>query len=181
MEYQSSYNSIAQEIPGFSEYLISEDGRVWSLEYQGKPREIPLRLKHDIDKREGGGYRRVTLFKSGKRYRQTVHSLVLLTFVGPRPNGFVVRHLDGNPANNTLANLAYGTSADNKQDSIRHGTAVKGSRQHCAKLNEVSARYVKALTAEPRPYSDKLIASWFNVSPSAVWKVRTGRSWAHLW
>ena len=31
-----------------------------------------------------------------------IHHLVLLTFVGPRPEGMEVRHLDGDPLNNTL-------------------------------------------------------------------------------
>jgi hypothetical protein len=60
-----------------------------------------------------------------------VHSLVILAFVGPRPDGEQVRHLNGNPADNRLTNLAYGTQSQNQQDSLRHGTHAQAAKTHC--------------------------------------------------
>jgi hypothetical protein len=68
-----------------------------------------------------GGYWRVTLAVGEDRSLSRIHSLVLLTFVGVRPEGELARHLDGNPANNTLSNLAYGTPRDNVIDIYRYG------------------------------------------------------------
>ncbi len=52
-----------------------------------------------------------------------VHVLVALTFIGPRPDGQDVRHLDGNPTNNRADNLAYGTRTENILDVYRIGKA----------------------------------------------------------
>jgi hypothetical protein len=38
-----------------------------------------------------------------------IHQAVALHFLGPRPSGYVVRHLDGNRYNNHVSNLCYGT------------------------------------------------------------------------
>ena len=54
--------------------------------------------------------------------KMSVGECVLSSFVGPRPRGMVVRHLDGNPRNNHLDNLAWGTQSANMRDAVRHGT-----------------------------------------------------------
>lgn len=60
--------------------------------------------------------------------------LVAKTFIGPRPEGHQVRHLDCNKVNNWVGNLAYGTPKENIADSIALGVHIEGSRVHCAKL-----------------------------------------------
>lgn len=59
----------------------------------------------------------VVLLKK-KRY---VHQLVAETFLGPRPEGAVIRHLDGNKYNSAVSNLAYASKALNEQDKVYHG------------------------------------------------------------
>lgn len=60
-----------------------------------------------------------------------VHHLVLAAFVGPRPDGAVTRHLDGDELNNALANLVYGTPGENMHDVVRHGRHVWANRTQC--------------------------------------------------
>ena len=60
------------------------------------------------------GYRAV-FFQSGTIL---VHDLVMRTFVGPRPEGMVIDHLDGNKEENKLTNLEYVTSGVNNQRAI---------------------------------------------------------------
>ena len=60
-----------------------------------------------------------------------MHMLVLLAFSGPRNDGLQTRHMDGNPANNTLSNLRYGTAKQNIQDQLVHGTHSTASNTHC--------------------------------------------------
>lgn len=115
-------------VPGYEGlYEVSSIGRVKSL-----PR---LRVKGGIMKlrpgNKSGCYLAVALSKHDVRVVHYVHYLVLLAFVGPRPEGLEVRHLDGNDLNNTLGNLAYGTSAENKADVLRHGRHHLGNRTHC--------------------------------------------------
>jgi hypothetical protein len=116
-------------VPGFDGYEVSDEGQVRSHR-----RSAPRIIVGGLNEK---GYRLVSLFAGSKSTRRTqaVHALVLSAFVGPRPEGQQVRHLDGNPANNSLANLAYGTAAENKQDAIRHGT--QGQRwTHCIRGHE---------------------------------------------
>lgn len=68
-----------------------------------------------------GGYLRVTLTVGENRELIRIHSLIMLTFVGIRPVCELVRHLDGNPKNNNLENLAYGTPRANVIDVYRYG------------------------------------------------------------
>lgn len=51
-----------------------------------------------------------------------VHHLVLETFVSNCPDGMNCRHLDGDPSNNALSNLAWGTQSEQVADKKAHGT-----------------------------------------------------------
>ena len=62
------------------------------------------------------------IFVRGKK--RYIHQLVLEGFVGKRENGLETRHLDGNPANNQLSNLVWGTRQENQFDRLRHGTLI---------------------------------------------------------
>jgi hypothetical protein len=114
-------------------YAVSDWGRVRSFRRSGrgqllKPHTIP-----------GAGYQRVTLSRPGEPRRErkyaTIHQLVMLTFVGPRPEGLEVCHWDGDPANNQLSNLRYGTRSANREDARRHGTLGGGPRLHLRKTH----------------------------------------------
>lgn len=48
---------------------------------------------------------------------QYVHELVAEAFIGPRPSGMVVDHIDRNPRNNAPSNLRYVSVADNTRNS----------------------------------------------------------------
>jgi hypothetical protein len=61
-------------------------------------------------------------------------------FVGLRPKGLETRHLDGDPSNNQLSNLAYGTSSENHLDMVRHGTHAFSSRTHCDQGHEYTIK-----------------------------------------
>lgn len=71
------------------------------------------------------GYETVCL---GRGNRRLVHRLVAEAFI-PNPNNLpLVRHLDDNPRNNRVENLAWGTQTDNMQDCVRHGRLVGNTR-----------------------------------------------------
>lgn len=114
-------------IPNHENYLVSDDGRVRN----SKGRELSGR---DI----GSGHLQVALYTNGKRRDRQVHRMVLAAFVGPCPEGHEVRHLNGVPGDNRLVNLAYGTSAENKQDMLRHGTHPEARKTHCPHGHEYS-------------------------------------------
>lgn len=115
-------------IPGYEgRYDVSDLGRVRSwLQCRGTP--VPRILKA----RPGSnGYLSFCLSKFGRQVDERLHALVLLAFVGPRPEGKQRRHRDGDQLNNTLANLTYGTKSENELDRVRHGTHNNSSKTEC--------------------------------------------------
>lgn len=119
-------------IPGASgRYEASSAGRIRSL-IGSAPRVLKANLT-------SSGYLSLALSRSpGISKSETVHSLVAQAFLGPRPGGADVRHLDGNRRNNHVSNLAYGTRSENIQDSVRHGTHPQASKTHCKQRHEYS-------------------------------------------
>lgn len=75
------------------------------------------------------GYRTVNI----KGRPRTVHSLVLAAFIGPRPKGACVRHLNDVRHDNRLANLTYGSYRDNSQDALRNSRYPHQDRYTCPK------------------------------------------------
>lgn len=95
-------------------YEVSNLGRVRSHCRPGHP--IMLRPYPNRQ-----GYLRVALMVGGGRGRTVfVHRLVGPAFLGEMPAGLQTRHLDGNPANNRVDNLKYGTGSENTADRLRH-------------------------------------------------------------
>lgn len=122
-------------VPGFvGRYEVSDQGRLRSsIPYRG---ESGIRLRRLV--RNGGG--RVSCWLSPgdgePPQMHTIHSIVLLAFIGPRPDGMDIRHLDGDPTNNRLANLKYGTKSENSFDAVRHGTHNNARKTHCIRGHE---------------------------------------------
>ena len=82
------------------------------------------------------GYLRVAL---GRHVYRRLHNLVLLAFVGPRPDGMEeIRHLNGIRTDNRLENLVYGTRSENQLDTVRHGRNQNSNKTHCCRGHELS-------------------------------------------
>jgi hypothetical protein len=114
-------------IPGYeSNYHVSDGGQVKSLPRNttrgGILRPAPSKQP---------GYPSVVLWRDGKQRTFKVHQLVAAAFLGPRPDGMEVRHLNGDRLDCRLANLRYGTRAENAQDTIDHGRNRNVEKTHC--------------------------------------------------
>jgi hypothetical protein len=72
------------------------------------------------------------------RYEFAVHRLVAEIWLpDPLPGQIQVRHLNGDPFDNRLENLAWGTARDNAEDRMRHGRGVlKDQKTHCINGHE---------------------------------------------
>ena len=113
------------------EYEVSNLGRVRSFVRGGAHILATWQTQTGHLKVRVGGRRE----KAG-RY---VHQLVLEAFVGPRPLGMVTRHLNGEPTDNRVDNLAWGTRSQNNLDSVRHGTHPEARKTHCKRGHEFTA------------------------------------------
>lgn len=97
-------------------YYASEQGYIWGPGRYGNGKI----LKPTPDRT---GHLYVTICVGGEQIRKYVHRLIAEAFISNPMNYPIVRHLDDDPSNNHVDNLAWGTSADNVRDSIRNGTA----------------------------------------------------------
>jgi protein gp37 len=146
-----------EDYPG---YMVSNFGRVKG------PRAI---LKGDAGEQ---GHVRVQI---GSPYnKKLVHRLVLEAFVGPPPSPNAQgRHLDGNPGNNRLDNLCWGTQSDNWVDSKRHKT-----HRRYSKLREDDVAAIKRRASSGESFAS--IASVYDISATQVSNVVHGRQWKQL-
>jgi hypothetical protein len=152
-------NEIWRDVVGFEEsYQVSNIGRVRSKSRILKPVCIT------------GGYLAVSL---GYNKQRTVHRLVAAAFFGSSTQ--MVLHKDGDRQNNTVQNLYYGDGFDNAADAIRHGTQVRGERQHAAKLTEDDVRLIRNSSASQVELSRQL-----NVTQSCISLIRNKKSWKHV-
>ena len=124
------------------------------------------------------GYPMVNLCRGGSCRAALVHRLVLESFVGPCPDGMECRHIDGNRLNPRLANLAWGTSAENSADTRRHGWDQRGQRGSNASLTleQVLDDVLPSLQAGETQQS---IASRLGITQGTISRIACGKSWSN--
>ena len=132
------------------------------------------------------GHLRVSLRKKGHQKTYYVHYLVLITFVGPRPEGKVCRHYpDRNPSNNRVENLRWGTTQENSEDMVAHGTSTKG-RHFNQGENHGNSRFVESEVRKIRDlyfsgnYTIDQIAKLEKASFTAIRCIIRRVTWKHI-
>jgi len=153
-------------------YYADENGNICSTR-SGSPLILSKRLHN--------GYFRVNIFLKGKPkvpITIPVHTLVLMAFVGERPDGMVCRHLNGNALDNRLSNLRWGTPRENMQDAIQHGTAAclrHGEQAIASKLKLVDILEIRQQHSNGQPQKD--IAEAFGISQHHVSDIVHKKTW----
>ncbi len=108
-----------EQVKGFSRYLISTDGQVYSIDNDRI-------IKPNVN---SSGYIRVPLYNDENEYKQTlVHRLVYMAHKGAIPKGMQINHKDENKTNNCIENLEvvtpkqnvlYGSANDRRKESVK--------------------------------------------------------------
>lgn len=114
----------------------------------------------------------------GARNTKKVHRLVLETFVGPCPAGHECLHADGNPANNRLDNLRWGTRLDNRADMRAHAQLYR-RRQGATWLSEETIRAIKRELSAPERPTQKILARKYGVHVNTICNIN--RKYTHKW
>ena len=161
-----------KSIPGYPDYSITKDGKVWS-----HLRRIWRRLKLDRD-----GYFQVDLRRGRRRIFSGVHRLVLQTFVGPCPKGMQCRHLNGIRTDNSLENLCWGTLKENMRDRELHGNTfhAQGEKHGASKLTEQDVRMIIYMYRTGL-FLQREIAEIYKIGRELVSKIVLGKRWKHLY
>lgn len=128
-----------RQCPGVPGYEVSSDGRIRSV-----PRIVIFKNGHQKSVKGCErktflvkGYRHLALGVDGKKRNFYVHLLVCEAFHGPRPSPVhEARHLNGDPLDNSAANLTWGTKRENALDTVRHGRNPWANKTHCPQGHE---------------------------------------------
>ena len=159
-------------IPSFPMYEITTSGKIWSKKHH----------KYLQFNKQRGKYLLVDLW-NGKRFPCKVHRLVLETYIGPCPRGMECRHLNGNPSDNRLENLKWGTRSENMQDAVRHGTIGKsslgkfGEEHPSSKLSDADRRLIFSAYHDGA-YTQQELADLFGVSQHCTKTIVNNEKWA---
>ena len=125
---------IWKPVPGYEgRYEVSDIGRVRSLDRavicMGEIKGAYVSRKKGRVLRPGPsnyGHLSVVL---GRGKTRMVHELVLRAFVGDPPDKHECCHNNGDPTDNRLSNLRWGTRSENIRDAINHGTWMTDARR----------------------------------------------------
>ena len=124
---------VEKEVPGHPHIVVRSDGTAYSkgryVLRNGKEMHVPGReLKGS---RHDSGHISLSVSKGGVPKKEYLHRLMYLAFKGDIPDGMEVRHLDGDPSNNRISNLAIGDRASQRRDDVRNGVHPQARKTHC--------------------------------------------------
>lgn len=121
-------------------YEISEDGRIFRNAKSKKQIKIFLDMHH-TDK----GYYTAFIHFKGKVTRCTIHKLVAECWLGDKPEGLQVDHIDRNTHNNHYTNLRYVTQSEQMKNRVLSDRLIAIATSNC--LNYTLTKVAKPVTA----------------------------------
>lgn len=169
-DWFATSTTVWKTIPNFTNYEVSEFGEIrrsihtnpksrgWSKK---KPGEILAGAKKKL-------YTSYILVRDdGKYCTISAHSIVAITFHGPRPTGKLALHKDDNKKNNHYKNIYWGTQKQNNADMHRNGNALLGEKHPNCTIPDSTVSEIRDLYATGR-FSQQAIADKFGITQSAV-------------
>ena len=164
-------------IKDYPDYAVSDHGRVKRIT-PGASRACPGKvLKSPVNSH---GYRQIGVYRDKKRKVFRVHGLVASAFIGNRPIGLTVNHIDGNKLNNNASNLEYCTPSENMNHALALGLiSHKGERNPTAKLTEGNVVDIRKLWKTGK-YTQREIGQMFHVVRTTIGLIVTRKRWSHI-
>ena len=165
MKLKVPNKEVWKPVKGTQVYFVSNFGRVKSVK-NGKERIIKLF--------SGGNYLSCNMYFKGKQKTIPTHLAVAEAFLGERPDGCVVNHIDGNKFNNNVDNLEYITYSDNTNHAFDNGLSVSGEQHPNSTLSNADVVLMKLLSASG--YTSKELSEKFGVNQRTVNRIKNGQS-----
>jgi len=93
-------------VPGYLEYIITIDGRIYSIRQLGRPRKDGKNQKKfkKLSVKDNNGYFYIKL-RGEKNIRMPIHRIMAMTFLSEFKTDLDVHHIDGDRKNNKINNL----------------------------------------------------------------------------
>jgi hypothetical protein len=159
--------------PVYDDYEIKENGDVYSLKFNRRKKLTPVT--------SGNGYKYVNICHLGKPKPMHIHRLVAMQYLPSQPSPkHEIRHLDGNPLNNNVDNLMWGTKAENVNDKIRHGRSTRGERHGMSRLTKGQVLRIKLLKGMVEHGYWTKLADALGVHRVTIYHVLYGQTWGWL-
>lgn len=126
----------------------------------------------------GKGYIRVQFSRDGYTETHLAHKIVAEAFFGPRPDGHHIDHINGDKADNSVANLRYCTAKENVAFTRDRGAIASGERNGAAALTTEQVALIRKQHATGGRYwgADEL-ARQFGVATSTVTRAALGKTY----
>lgn len=180
MEINSLEGEIWKEIPNFSNYMVSNKGRVFAKEriVGNRYRGIIVKKSKLLSLSNCLGYLICRLVDDkGKVHFCRVHRLVALAFIPNPENKPHINHKDGVKNNNVLENLEWCTDLENSQHAWSMGLMPCGEKLKKSKLKESD---VISIRTTERDISLSKLAKKYGVSFQTISQIKNNKIWNHL-
>ncbi len=165
-------------LPSSPSYDISNLGNVRSWVYRQDPTQRSKNPRLIKGAFNSAGYRTCSIWRAPRTNKtRTIHALVMEAWVGPRPKGMEVAHLNGDSHDNRLENLRYVTHLENEGHKAEHGTKALGSTVNGAIMAEWQVAEIRYLSSKGISGVD--IGRLFGVSHKYVSQINAV-GWPHV-
>lgn len=151
-DYEGIYQvSNLGRVRSIDRYLLQSNGAI--RHYEGRV----LKGGHDAT-----GRKQYSLYVNQKYVNKRPWILVAEAFIGERPEGYHVCHIDGDHTNNKLTNLRYDTARENAIDFYRYGSKNPNGKLTIEQVLEIRKLY------DTGNYSYNKLGEKFNIGKSMV-------------
>lgn len=147
------------EIPGAAGYKISNFGNVIGM--LGGKYKTPVNHK---------GYPMIRI--PARKFCQSLHKVVADLFIGPRPEGMQINHIDGNKLNSRWDNLEYISCKDNINHAINLGLRERKANLKTGMFDKTQLAVIRHCFAAG--FGNQEISRHFRCHHSTISKIRTG-------
>ena len=162
------------DIPGFTGYGASRDGRIWSRKRVGGQGSLQREWR-ELKQANVRGYGQVGAHGDDGHLESRVHRLIAITFIGPIPKNMEINHKNGNKRDNSVENLEIVTHQENMVHSLITGIRVPahGEKHHWSKISDAKVLEIKTLY-ESGHYTQRELAKMFGVAQSHIGRLARG-------
>jgi hypothetical protein len=150
-------------------YELRDDLELYNIKRNRK-------LAKPLDK---DGYVRYGLYISGVKRGAHLHKLVAHKYHGPRPEGMVINHKDGNKLNNHPNNLEYITALENTAHAKENGLIPSGFDTHGSKLTVEKLLTIYTMYLSGKPVR-KNVSHHFGLSNQGIVRICQGQCYGEI-
>lgn len=177
-----------KEVKGFPDYLISNNGRLWSkTKIVSRPKGKYLKkgkiMKLHDDTR---GYLTANLINGNVRKNYKIHRLVAENFIENPEEKREVNHINGIKDDNRVSNLEWVTSKENKKHAWniglykkQNGLKFSGEKNGFSKLNDQTVKEIRRIY-KSGGISQKELGIKYNTSQTQIFYIVNRITWKHV-